>query len=123
MVEADKATPLLDPLHQPVEASNQDPPLVAGRDPTRGSEGLPRSYINLTKIFSEASGQSPPMTFIQSVAPEDEHFLQYKSLLDSNNIPYEIITDVFNTFQTKIEENFLEFASTYAFGSVFNNTV
>ncbi|KAL1473907.1 hypothetical protein MTO96_038376 [Rhipicephalus appendiculatus] len=79
-----------------------------------------QSYINLSTIFSEATTEPPLKTFIR----EDtmNNCLRYKVLLESENIPYDVFTDILGTLRAKYQENFFESLSTYAFGSAFNKT-
>ncbi|KAH6930076.1 hypothetical protein HPB50_008779 [Hyalomma asiaticum] len=80
------------------------------------------NYINLSTSFSEHSTEPSPMTFTGSTTEEGDNYFRYKALLDSQTIPYEVTTDVVKSLQAKHEENYPEYASTCAFGTVFNKT-
>ncbi|KAL1483977.1 hypothetical protein MTO96_001828 [Rhipicephalus appendiculatus] len=91
-------------------------------DLNRWQEAPEKSYINLSTIFSEGATEPSPRTFLQEALGENNS-LRYKALLDSQNIPYDSITDVIKTLQEKYDESFFDYLDTYAFGTVFKKTV
>ncbi|KAL1473911.1 hypothetical protein MTO96_038379 [Rhipicephalus appendiculatus] len=80
-----------------------------------------QSYINLSTIFSEATTEPPLRTFIHEDATENT--LRYKYLLEKENIPYDVFTDILGTLRAKHDKNYFEYLYVYAFGSAFNKTV
>ncbi|KAH6930163.1 hypothetical protein HPB50_011265 [Hyalomma asiaticum] len=81
------------------------------------------SFTNLSTILSEGSAESPARTFIGEPTAGDNNSLSYRFLLDSQNITYDIFTDVLSSLRAKYNEDYFGYLSTYAFGSVFNKTV
>ncbi|KAL1482950.1 hypothetical protein MTO96_033470 [Rhipicephalus appendiculatus] len=86
-------------------------------------EATPKhSYINLSTVLAKTVTEASTRTFIGEDTA-DNTSLRYKGLLQSENIPYDAITDVLGTLRAKYNKNVFEYLSTYAFGSAFNQTV
>ncbi|KAL1442334.1 hypothetical protein MTO96_007833 [Rhipicephalus appendiculatus] len=84
-------------------------------------EELPEaSYTNLSTVFSER--ETSARTLIQE-ATAVKDAVRYKALLESEDIPYDVTTDVLKTLRTKYDENYFDYVFTYAFGSVFKEKV
>ncbi|KAH6930110.1 hypothetical protein HPB50_009654 [Hyalomma asiaticum] len=87
----------------------------------RGDEG--NNFINLSTILSEGSAEPPPRTFTGEATAGDNNSLSYRVLLESQNITYDIFTDVLSSLKAKYNEDYFRYLTMYAFGSVFNKTV
>ncbi|XP_049271125.1 phospholipid-transporting ATPase ABCA7, partial [Rhipicephalus sanguineus] len=48
--------------------------------------------------------------------------LGYKVLLESESVPFDVLTDAKGTLMAMYDENFIEYAKAYAFGTIFNGT-
>ncbi|KAH7946427.1 hypothetical protein HPB49_024933 [Dermacentor silvarum] len=79
------------------------------------------NHFNLSTILSKGAEEQPARVFIEEVTPND-FSLRYKVLLESQNVPYEVFTDTKKTLLSKYNENFYQYMSTNAFGSIFNTT-
>ncbi|KAL3203451.1 hypothetical protein MRX96_011985 [Rhipicephalus microplus] len=81
-----------------------------------------QSYIKLSTMFATKATEPSTKTFIREDTA-DNNSLRYKGLLKSEDIPCDFAANVLGTLLEKYHENYFEYLSTYAFGSVFNNTV
>ncbi|KAH8023333.1 hypothetical protein HPB51_012102 [Rhipicephalus microplus] len=79
-------------------------------------------YIKLSTMFATKATEPSTKTFIREDTA-DNNSLRYKGLLKSEDIPCDFAANVLGTLLEKYHENYFEYLSTYAFGSVFNNTV
>nr|XP_037279623.1 uncharacterized protein LOC119172568 [Rhipicephalus microplus] len=73
-------------------------------------------------MFATKATEPSTKTFIREDTA-DNNSLRYKGLLKSEDIPCDFAANVLGTLLEKYHENYFEYLSTYAFGSVFNNTV
>ncbi|KAL3203439.1 hypothetical protein MRX96_011976 [Rhipicephalus microplus] len=89
---------------------------------SRGDQPAPDLYINLSTMFAMTDKVPSKKIFIREDTTSNNS-LVFKRLLENGDIPYDITTDASRTLQENYKENYLEYMSTYAFGSDFNKAI
>ncbi|XP_065310568.1 phospholipid-transporting ATPase ABCA3-like isoform X2 [Dermacentor albipictus] len=88
------------------------------------SQDIPPAYQYIdfdVAAYVDADREPPLRTFLQTSQTTDTS-LGYKVLLESGKVPFDNFRNAKETLMTMLDENFLEYARTYAFGTVFNGT-
>ncbi|KAH7960531.1 hypothetical protein HPB49_020948 [Dermacentor silvarum] len=90
----------------------------------QSSLDLPPAYQHIdfdVAAFVNPDRRLPLRTFLQSNQTTNTS-LGYRVLLESENVPFDDLENAKETLMTMLDEDFLEYARTYAFGTIFNGT-